>query len=192
MFNMDHPTMTIIRKERRELQDAVIRSVDLLLKESVSLLALDAHEQTMSHRIAVYLERSFQDPEASVLKIDCEYNKHLEASKRWKVNTGGIDPADLRSCGCAACVKVLTGDMPEEKLFRPDIVVHERNTDENNQLTIEIKKDQVCPFDIAKLKALTAVEEDGGEYHYALGVFLCFPQSRPVYKWFVDGSEVSY
>jgi hypothetical protein len=70
-----------------------------------------------------------------------------------------------------------------EKLFRPDIVVHSRGNDNANLIVIEIKRSVVCPFDLAKLKALTTPKTDGGEFGYALGLFLHFPDGQPVYEW---------
>ena len=75
----------------------------------------------------------------------------------------------------------------EEKLFRPDIVVHRRGVDTKNTIVIEIKKDKPCPFDVAKLVSLTRSRGQGGQYEYSLGAFVYFPDGVASYQWFVDG-----
>ena len=77
-----------------------------------------------------------------------------------------------------------------ERGFRPDILVHKRGTDGFNLIAIEVKKDKECPFDEAKLRALTKPFDDYGEYGYELGVFIWFPENIPSYKWFVGGVEI--
>ena len=54
--------MNGIRRERGELQQSVIDAAELFLLENPGLLGLRAHEQAVSHRIAYYLEASFQRP----------------------------------------------------------------------------------------------------------------------------------
>jgi hypothetical protein len=77
---------------------------------------------------------------------------------------------------------------PDEKPMRPDIVVHTRNQRANNQIVIEVKKTRSSRHDIEKLKILT---RNTGLYKYCLGVFICFPNNEPIYKWFVDGAEIN-
>lgn len=63
----------------------------------------------------------------------------------------------------------------DEKLFRPDIIVHERGNDKNNKAIIEIKKSKHSGLDLAKLNALT---DKKGHYQYVLGASFCvYPDS---------------
>ncbi len=68
------------------------------------------HEQAITHRLSVYLELSNV---FSGYTIDCEYNRHLYHTKKTDSN----------------------GDT-----FRPDIIIHERRTDQNNLIYIEVKQ----------------------------------------------------
>lgn len=81
-------------------------------------------------------------------------------------------------------------DLPKRTLngrgIRPDILVHERNASSRNILAIEIKKKRKSKWDEKKLGMLT---EQYGQYKYMLGVFICFPNGEPEYKWFVAGTE---
>ena len=156
----------------------VKEAVDLFLRETPNLLDFNAHEQSMSHRIAFYLERRFAD-----LNVDCEYNKHLSGAKELIVQENRY-----KHCSCASCHK-RTAQHTEmaEVFFRPDIVVHERGSDSQNLVAIEIKKKDYCLFDQAKLMALTKLD---GEYHYKLGVFACFPNGSPEYAFYADGAQL--
>lgn len=169
------------------MNEYVISAVNSFIKNDIVLLDLAAHEQAISHRIAVYLE-SIYAPEG--LNIDCEYNKNLVQSKTLDIHD--LDLELCRECGCGSCVNLVkknASDIPE-KHFRPDIIVHSRNNREPNLIVIEVKKEKECPFDEAKLKALTKPLKNGGAYGYELGVFIWFPENKPQYKWFVVGEQV--
>lgn len=164
---------------RTDLKQRVKLAVRLFTLNDKKLLELKAHEQAVSHRIAVYLECLLKG-----YNIDCEYNKHGDLSKKIDVDLQKIDIKDLEGCPCTACKKILKKEASseiEERFFRPDILVHTRNTDENNYIAIEIKKNKFCPFDEAKLLALT---DKKGNYEYKLGVFLYFPKGVATYKWY--------
>lgn len=169
------------------MKDKVREATNRFVEHDPDLLGLNAHEQAMSHRIGLYLEELFSSEER--LKVDCEYNKHLDGPK--KINLNDLDLGACRSCDCHACKKIVEGSVDEilEKNFRPDIVLHSRGNDTRNLIAIEIKKGNVCPFDEAKLRALTTPKNKGGEYAYELGVFIWFPESKPKYKWFIAGVE---
>lgn len=94
------------------------------------------------------------------IHIDCEYDKHFDQEK----------PG------------------PDGKAMRPDILVHTRNSQKNNKIAIEIKKERNNKYDIEKLKIFTA---NKGLYKYDLGVFINFPNGEAKYRWFVDGKEES-
>lgn len=153
--------------EIEELKNKVQSAVHLFLANDVELLTLadGVHEQAISHRIAVYLETLFEG-----FHVDCEYNKHLESTKRINVDLNSENT-------CKSC---------KEKLFRPDILIHKRGKNDKNIIAIEIKKNKNCPFDEEKLKALTNKDDD---YKYKLGVFIYFHNNEPKYKFFIDGQE---
>lgn len=169
------------------MQEKVIQAVKLFVKNDLELLKNVVHEQAISHRIGVYLESLF---ESGKQNVDCEYNKHLDEPK--KIDLYDLDPELCKGCKCDSCKFVIKGNFSEipERGFRPDILVHKRGTDGFNLIAIEVKKDKECPFDEAKLRALTKPFDDYGEYGYELGVFIWFPENIPSYKWFVGGVEI--
>jgi hypothetical protein len=136
-----------------QLKKKVKTAVGLFLDNDKKLLDLKVYEPAVSHRVAVYLEKIFNDEN---LNYDCEYDKYFDLSK----------------------------STPNGKKIRPDILVHKRNDDKNNILTIEIKKNRKSKWDENKLKELTSPQ---GKFKYELGVFIYFPNGKPEYEWFVNG-----
>lgn len=169
-------------QEIKELKNEVKTAVHLFMAESPNLLDLKAHEQSISHRIAVYLEPLFKG-----LNVDCEYNKHSDLPK--KIDLSGITPDKHQACGCKACRKIIEDQTLEieEQHFRPDILVHRRGGDDGNLIAIEVKKTKECFFDQAKLKALTAKD---GKYKYDLGIYVNFMDGGPRFKFFYNGDLI--
>jgi hypothetical protein len=169
------------------LKEKVGNAVAVFMKNDRKLLKYGAHEQAISHRIAVYLEKLFGKREK--LNVDCEYNKHLDGEKRIDLELAQFSPGDFENCGCRGCKKLLKNEQLQEKLFRPDVVVHSRGNDERNLIAIEMKTDLFCPFDAAKLKALTKLRVNGGLYEYQLGVFLHFLKGKPNFLFFPEDGQ---
>jgi hypothetical protein len=116
-----------------EIRSALFSAVETLLKRDYDLVALGAHEQSISHRIAVYLETYFPK-----FHIDCEYNRQKHLSKTYCKEEG-----------------------EEVATMRPDIIVHRRNDAHNNILALEMKANANADTgnDVIKLKALQTPEE---------------------------------
>ena len=130
------------------------------------LLKHAAHERSITHKLAEYLQREFPG-----YNVDCEYNKHR------------LDVKLLpRECEARA-----------ERFVHPDIVVHVRGTDDNNILVIEAKprkRPMVPRCDEAKLVEFTKLD---GEYHYQLGLFIGFDELRePQLVWYQKMGRVSH
>ena len=92
------------------IRDGLKRAVLEVLDQDHDLIAWGGHEQAIAHRIAVYLERSFEG-----FHTDCEYNRNKHKTK----NRHPESPSDDRK-------------------MRPDIIAHWRNTDKN-VLAVEMK-----------------------------------------------------
>lgn len=63
----------------RQIQKLLTDSVKAFLHFDKALLANDAHEQAIAHRIATYIERGG----VMGYSVDCEYNKQTNEPKRW-------------------------------------------------------------------------------------------------------------
>lgn len=106
----------------REEANALVNSaIDQLLEHDSALLNLNVTERSLSHRLAHYMALSeiIRPP----LTVDCEYNRHFGDPKRLN-----LPPR-----------KALDREIRATTVF-PDILVHERNTDANNLVVLELKK----------------------------------------------------
>ena len=170
-----------IKKVKQAVQD--------FINNDPELLDLSAHEQAISHRIAVYLEQIFASEK---LNVDCEYNKHFEDPK--KIDTSSLNLNLCKECKCHSCksiIEIKCEKIPKKR-FRPDILLHLRGIDDRNFIVIEVKKEDECLFDEAKLKALTKSKKMGGEYGYEIGVFIWFPNNKPNFKWYVNEKQLDF
>lgn len=129
-----------------KVKSAVNAALAELLKHDSYLLEKDVNERSISHRLAGYLQSQL-----SGWHVDCEYNR----------NHGDVKRLQLKSrCATDQDVEAVT-------VF-PDIIVHQRSTDEN-LLVIEIKKTtsrEKIGYDIKKLKAFK------GELRYRFAAFV--------------------
>src|ERR1700757_4402510 len=114
--------------------DKVIHALEMFYARETHILEKDLGERTLTHRLAVYLERPFEGWET-----DCDYSRLGERTLR--LPKGSI---------------VSTDDHLGKSVY-PDIVVHQRAIP-NNLLAIEVRKasnHQPIEHDQHKLKALT-------------------------------------
>lgn len=128
------------------------------------LLKAVANERSVTHRLAVYIEREI----AASLKdmkfhVDCEYNRSNKKPKRLH---------DFK--------RSIASDDTKGVTVYPDIIVHERGT-KNNLIVIEAKLDRfsrncdensVCSCDLCKLRAYKI------ELEYKYAFFVVFPTGK--------------
>lgn len=62
--------------EREDLEPHVWNSIDCLLENDSYLLEEDLHEQSISHKLAEYIQQELPEWD-----VDCEYNKDLDEVK---------------------------------------------------------------------------------------------------------------
>jgi hypothetical protein len=95
----------------------VSKSLLKLKKNDWKLLKSDVNERSITHKLAIYLQENFPN-----FDVDCEYNRD------------GLDPKILN----LPVSNILDNDTEAKTVF-PDIIIHERGTN-NNILVIEVKK----------------------------------------------------
>ena len=104
-----------------------------LIEEQATLLDLDVTERALSHHLAIYLSEIVPDG----YDVDVEYNRHGATPKRLNLPPRNALDRELRAT----------------TVF-PDILVHKRNTDEDNLLVLELKKPgEALEYDELKLRA---------------------------------------
>jgi len=128
--------------------DKVVNAIREFYQHEAYLLEKDLGERTLTHRMAVHIERQFDGWE-----VDCDYNRLGE--RLLKLPHGSI---------------ISTDDELGKSIF-PDIVVHHRAVPEN-LLAVEVRKainHQPVEHDHHKLRGLT---DPHLWFAYRLGVFL--------------------
>lgn len=128
------------------------------------LIEKDLGECTLTHRLAVHLEKQF-----SGWEVDCDYNRLGERTLQ-------LPPGTITS----------TDDDLAKSIF-PDIVVHQRNVP-NNLLAIEVRKasnHQPPEHDRRKLRALTNQHQ---WFAYWIGVFLVLGKKSVASEIYVSGA----
>jgi hypothetical protein len=138
---------------RAELEK-VVNAVREFYAHETYLLEKELGERTMTHRLAVHLERQFDGWE-----VDCDYNRLGE--RVLKLPHGSI---------------ISTDDGLGKSIF-PDIVVHHRAVPEN-LLAVEVRSEinhQPVEHDHHKLRGLT---DPHMWFAYRLGVFLILAKKQ--------------
>ncbi len=139
------------------IKEALDEALSQLIRSDADLLRIDANERSITHRIALYLEKYF-----SGWNVDCEYNRDGHEPKRL-----GLNPEQISS------------DDTNGKTVYPDIIVHKRNTD-NNLLVIEVKKtfeDAAAEHDREKLRLFK------NEFGYQYAAFVKVVAERYEIEW---------
>jgi hypothetical protein len=103
---------------REDLLTIIDLALDSLIKEQSSLLDLDVSERALSHYLAFYIQKLIP----AYYNVDVEYNRHRMYPKRLN-----LPPR-----------KALDDDLRATTVY-PDIIIHRRNTDEDNLLVLELK-----------------------------------------------------
>lgn len=165
------------------------------------------HEQTVSHRLAVYLERRFLKNKTfrtCNLSVDCEYNKNRDDCKKLygpcmdcrescrikELKTPFV--YDRRSYSDA---RDFVRSYPEGKPCRPDIIIHQRGENHpTNILIVEVKKNSNREnghkiVDLIKLSAFTCRKGDS-EYQYQSGFYFEYGQTAAAAVRFDSGEIV--
>jgi hypothetical protein len=119
--------------DRAAVSNLVERAIAELIASEPELLSLGVTERALAHQLAVRIAAGVPPP----LRVDCEYNRHFDDPKRLD-----LPPR-----------KALDREIRATTVF-PDIIIHERNTDDNNVLVLELKKPgEPLEYDELKLRA---------------------------------------
>jgi hypothetical protein len=131
----------------QDVKQRIIKAIVDLYRDDHDLFHVDANERSISHKLAVHLQKRFP-----YWHVDCEYNRRGQETKRLVLSFTNLAATDT-----------------EAKTVYPDIIVHRRGTREN-LLVIEIKKQngQEETRDLVKLKAF----KTDPNFAYQYGVFL--------------------
>lgn len=149
--------------EISEILKKLDEAVDLVLVNEFNILERGLNELNLTGHLTKYLTPLFEG-----LTVDPEYN-----GDRLKENDRkAIDIARSRM----ANIGIKLNERNNYQLT-PDVIIHERNTNESNLVVIEAKKDsspqKKKDFDLLKLEHMT-IDYLGNHYNYRLGVAIVF------------------
>jgi hypothetical protein len=147
--------------------EALIKLALAELKNDEVLFRIHANERSITHRLALCLEKPFTD-----WNVDCEYSRI------------GEDPNNYKRLLLPTAESVTHFDMDGSRVY-PDIVIHHRgqNTLKDNLLVIEVKTEWSRVSDEQDLRKLLAFT---GQYPveqfviYRYGLFLKFDERGEV------------
>ncbi len=131
-------------------------------------------ERASVSRIFLYIHKLINEDsrfkEFKEYNLDCEYNKNGEHMKTTPRCSRGTSP---------------------------DLILHKRNSNENNLLVVEFKSHTgKCKKDrrYNKIKDFIKLEDFTNDsiYNYSLGVFVRLKHTSVEYKYFQHGHEISY
>lgn len=138
--------MILTQEQINQLKHIISLSLQKLYQDDIEIIQKGGMEQAASFRFGTYLYQHCQDIEwLKRLNFDMEYNKNGLEPKRTPRRPNGV---------------------------RPDLIIHERNSNNHNILVIEIKgwwNLESRENDFIKIGDFVSQE---GEYKYGLGVFL--------------------
>lgn len=118
---------------KEDADNLINYAIDRLVENDQALLDLRVTERALAHCLANYMGLWIHEP----LSVDCEYNRHFDDPKRLNLPRRRALDREIRAT----------------TVF-PDIIVHERNSDERNYLVLELKKPgESLEYDELKLQA---------------------------------------
>ena len=142
-----------------KLDEAIVQ----LLEKERDILERGLNELNLNGHLTKYLTPLFAeytvDPEYNGDKLKPNDRKALDIARN-RVLEIGIEPNEVNNYQ-----------------LTPDIIIHTRNTNEENLAVIEVKKDSNSKknkeFDLLKLEHMT-IDYWGNHYNYKIGVSLVF------------------
>jgi hypothetical protein len=112
----------------------VEQAIDRLIAEQPELLDINVGERALCHQLALYMTNLV--PLEPRLRTDCEYNRHGAEAKRLNLPQRDAMDREVRA-----------------RTAFPDIIVHERQTDDHNEIVLEVKQPgEDLRYDTLKLR----------------------------------------
>lgn len=146
---------------KKEIEKILIESLDELYDKDSEIIfkSYDLHERSITHRLALYLEKHFID---KGYVVDVEYNRMLNDYGEGIIGNEIGKRLDFEKYG------------KDTSAVYPDIIVHKRNMTDN-LLEIEVKmewKNSKKDFDLIKINEYII------QLDYEFGVYLELAEKR--------------
>lgn len=149
--------------EEEKVRDRIVTAYMMFLKNDLYLLEVNAHERSMTHKLAENLQIVFPE-----YHIDCEYNRTKTDPKTilpWNEKLEQLTRELEGKKATKEKIKILEKILTNAVSVYPDIIIHHRGTDDNF-IVIEAKKTNNRESDDAKLLAY----KRDLQYQFALSI----------------------
>ncbi len=144
-----------------EVKEKIKIALEEVIKNDSYLLDVNINERSLTHRLAIYLEKHFPN-----YHVDCEYNR-----------------TDMDQKKLIRFRKDITSDNKEAVTVYPDIIIHKRGTKRDNLVVIEAKKS--TNDDESDKEKLMAYKKDK-DLGYKYAFFIKFPVNEDLAKIDID------
>jgi hypothetical protein len=155
-----------MNEEQAYLIDVLRDAINAVYQEERFLLRFvqgdrEGLEQAFVFRTGIPLSNLLNGTPYAALDLDSEYDKNHEKTKTSRRSPNGL---------------------------RPDLIIHRRDSNEENKLVAEFKDwwNNDIDSDIRKLEDLTDPDDN---YHYLLGVFVHIGRTEATFRYFINGIE---
>ena len=177
--------------ENSKIIEKINTTIDTLFKKDKWLIEKDLSEQSISHKLAEYIQAEFAD-----YNVDCEYNgnSHNEYGRKKII-------VIKRELGRRGLLRKKEEENPFDLIKKsvfPDIIIHNRGSNDNNLCIIEVKKStNKTSFDYDKIK-LSHYTTDyyGNVLKYSLGIFLLITtgttEKKVDLQFFINGELTTF
>ncbi len=153
-------------EEQTYLVEVLRNAINAVYQEERFLLRFaqgdrEGLEQAFVFRTGIHLSNFLNGTHYEALDLDSEYNKYHGNAKK-------------------------SGRFPNG--LRPDLIIHRRDSNEENKLIAEFKGwwNNDIATDIQKLEDLTNPNDN---YHYLIGVFVHIGRTEATFRYFINGVE---
>ncbi|MCL2182969.1 MAG: hypothetical protein FWB85_05820 [Chitinispirillia bacterium] len=189
------------------LNEIIVPAIDLFYSrpEDVDLICRDVSERAIVANIYFYMNFLFKTRQLICaplrhLSIDIEYNRNFKSTKELYIKCVQLE-CNSNGCvvhtgnNCVECSKESCGVQGGggKKIMSPDLLIHERNSNKDNQVAIEFKKasnTRARNNDCSKLTYLTCQKEYTGRednnYQYGYGYFIDLDEDMYIITPYVD------
>ena len=158
--------------EINEILKRIDNSIKSVLENEYDILERGLNEPNLTGHLTKYLTPYFEE-----VTVDPEYNGDK------------LKDSDRKALEIARNRIIEIGMSPNETdnyQLTPDIIIHQRNTNDNHLVVIEVKKDNNSKnrkdFDLLKLEHMT-IDYNGNHYNYRIGIAIVFGTKKRAGKY---------
>ena len=158
MYRVIASLIAFFSMDIKEVTQIIEYAIEQFKCNDAELISLNVSERAVMFHIARYMRE--RTPEE--FHVDCEYNRHLADIKQLHYLKKSLEVAKIHD-------------------VYPDILIHKRNDDYNNQLVVEVKKIGIeTDSDKRKLQAFKSAPYN---YCFAVQIIISEVNNEPVVEY---------